>query len=100
MKLSKPMTLLRAGVLSVLATVLLSGCQTMSSQSQTDRALLGAGLGAATGAVVGSAVGGGKGAVTGAAIGGLGGAAVGAATTPKNCVATDPYGRRYYVACP
>ena len=25
---------------------------------------------------------------------------VGAATTPKNCVATDRYGRRYRVVCP
>ncbi|MBA5777745.1 bacteriocin [Stappia sp. F7233] len=78
--------------------LLLAGCQ---SDSQRDRALVGGGLGAATGAVIGAATGHGAGAaVAGAAIGAVAGGVVGAATTPKNCVARDRYGRRYYVACP
>ena len=78
--------------------LLLAACQ---SDSQRDRVLVGGGLGAATGAVIGAATGGGAGAaVAGAAIGAVGGGVIGAATTPKNCVATDRYGRRYYVACP
>ncbi len=80
------------------STVLLAGCQ---SDSQTDRALVGGGLGAATGAIIGAAATGDVGgALVGGVIGGAGGAMIGAATTPKNCIATDRYGRRYYVACP
>ncbi|WP_349357615.1 glycine zipper domain-containing protein [Stappia sp.] len=81
------------------AALLLVACQ---SDSQRDRALVGGGLGAATGAVIGSAIDGGGvgGALVGAAVGGVGGAMVGSATTPKNCIATDRYGRRYRVACP
>jgi uncharacterized protein YcfJ len=78
--------------------LLLAGCQ---SDSQRDRALVGGGLGAATGAVIGAATGGGAGAaVAGAAIGAVGGGVVGAATTPKNCTAYDQYGRPYRVVCP
>lgn len=78
--------------------LLLAGCQ---SDSQRDRALVGGGLGAATGAAIGAAATGDVGgALVGGVIGGAGGAIVGSATTPKNCVATDRYGRRYYVACP
>lgn len=81
------------------SALLLAGCQ---SDSQRDRALVGGGLGAATGAVIGSAIdgGGAGGALAGAAIGAVGGAVVGSATTPKNCVAYDSYGRPYRVACP
>lgn len=80
------------------AALVLAGCQ---SSSQSDRALVGGGLGAATGAAVGAAATGDVGgALVGGAIGGASGAAVGAATAPKNCVATDRYGRRYRVACP
>ncbi len=80
------------------AALLLAGCQ---SSSQSDRALVGGGLGAATGAAIGAATGGGVGAaLAGAAIGGIGGGVVGAATAPKNCIATDPYGRQYRVVCP
>ena len=81
------------------AALLVAACQ---SDSQRDRALVGGGLGAATGAVIGSAIdgGGAGGAIVGAVVGGVGGAAIGSATTPKNCVATDRYGRRYRVACP
>lgn len=86
-------------ILFVAATAaLLAGCQ---SSSQTDRALVGGGLGAATGAVIGAATGGGAGAaLAGAAIGGAGGAVVGAATAPKNCVAYDQNGNPYRVVCP
>jgi uncharacterized protein YcfJ len=80
------------------AAALLAGCQ---SDSQQDRALVGGGLGAATGAIIGAAAGNGVGpALAGAAIGAAGGAIVGAATTPKNCVAYDRYGNPYRVACP
>lgn len=76
----------------------LAGCQ---SDSQRDRALVGGGLGAATGAVIGAAAGNGVGpALAGAAIGAAGGAIIGSATTPKNCVAYDRYGNPYRVACP
>ncbi|KZM48126.1 bacteriocin [Labrenzia sp. OB1] len=86
-------------ILMIAATAaLLAGCQ---SQSQTDRALVGGGLGAATGAIIGAAAGGGVGpALVGAAIGGAGGAIVGGATAPKNCVAYDRNGNPFRVACP
>lgn len=80
------------------AALLLAGCQ---SDSQRDRALVGGGLGAATGAVIGAAATGDVGgALVGGVIGGVGGAMVGSATTPKNCIARDRYGRRYRVVCP
>ncbi|MHC5652748.1 glycine zipper domain-containing protein [Stappia sp.] len=80
------------------AALLLAGCQ---SDSQRDRALVGGGLGAATGAVIGGvATGDVGGALVGGVIGGVGGAMVGSATTPKNCIARDRYGRRYRVVCP
>ncbi|MCC4243139.1 glycine zipper domain-containing protein [Stappia indica] len=80
------------------AALLLAACQ---SDSQRDRALVGGGLGAATGAVIGAAATGDVGgALVGGVIGGVGGAMVGSATTPKNCIARDRYGRRYRVACP
>ncbi|MHC5652747.1 glycine zipper domain-containing protein [Stappia sp.] len=80
------------------AALTLAACQ---SDSQRDRTLVGGGLGAATGAAIGAAATGDVGgALVGGAIGGLGGAAVGSATTPKNCVTRDRYGRRYRVACP
>jgi uncharacterized membrane protein len=86
-------------ILIVSATALLvAACQ---SDSQRDRALVGGGLGAATGAAIGAAATGDVGgALVGGVIGGVGGAMVGSATTPKNCIATDRYGRRYRVACP
>lgn len=80
------------------AAVFLAGCQ---SSSTRDRALVGGGLGAATGAIVGAAAVGGAGpALAGAAIGAAGGALVGAATTPKNCTAYDRNGRPFRVRCP
>ncbi|WP_029058923.1 glycine zipper domain-containing protein [Stappia stellulata] len=85
-------------VLVSATALLLAACQ---SDSQRDRTLVGGGLGAATGAAIGAATGGGVGAaLAGAAIGGVGGGVIGAASTPKNCVATDRYGRRYRVVCP
>ncbi|MBO0343620.1 glycine zipper domain-containing protein [Roseibium limicola] len=80
------------------ATLMLAACQ---SNSQGDRALVGAGLGGATGAAVGAAASGtAGGALAGAAIGAAGGAIVGSATTPKNCVAYDSAGNPYRVSCP
>jgi len=80
------------------AALALAGCNT---NSQTDRTLGGAAIGAGTGALIGAATGGGGRAVaTGALIGGAAGAVIGNATTPKRCWARDDYGRRYRVACP
>jgi uncharacterized protein YcfJ len=81
---------------AVLALVAVAGCNTV----EQDRALIGGGLGAATGAVIGAATGGGAGAaVAGAAIGGVAGAAVGAATAPRGyCHAQDNSGRYLYKA--
>ncbi|MTI45336.1 outer membrane protein with glycine zipper [Roseibium hamelinense] len=82
----------------VASAMLLAACQ---SDSQRDRALVGGGLGAATGAAIGAAATGDVGgALVGAAIGGAGGAIAGSATTPKNCVAYDSNGNPYRVACP
>jgi len=55
------------------------------------RALGGAGIGAAGGALIGGVAGGGRGALTGALLGGAGGAVLGAATTPD-----PPSPRGYY----
>jgi len=81
---------------AVLALVAMAGCNTV----EQDRALVGGGLGAATGAVIGAATGGGVGAaVAGAAIGGVGGAAIGAATAPRGyCHAVNRNGRPRYDA--
>jgi len=88
----------KALIAAAAAALFLAGCQ---SDSQRDRALVGGGLGAATGAVIGAATGGGAGAaVAGAAIGAVGGGVIGAATAPKNCIAYDRYGNPYRVVCP
>lgn len=84
----------------VLAAVFasLAGC---SEYSQSDRALVGGGVGATTGAVIGGASGRGVGgALVGGVIGGATGAIIGGATTPKACWARDAYGRSYRVRCP
>ncbi len=65
-------------VLALAAALSLAGC----GYSRGDRALSGAGLGAAGGAAVGAVTGGSL--LTGALIGGLGGAAVGALTSPHD----------------
>lgn len=67
-------------VVPVIAVLALAGCSNPYDPGQ--RALGGAGLGAAGGALVGGVLGGGQGALAGAVIGGAGGAVAGAATTP------------------
>ncbi len=90
--------MLGKSALVLVAVLMLAGCQT---DSKKDRALAGGGIGAVGGAIAGAAIGGtGGAAVAGAVIGGAGGAILGAATTPKNCVAYDRYGKPYAVACP
>ena len=85
-------------ILVAAAGILLAGCQ---SSGQRDRALVGGGLGAATGAIIGAAAGNGVGpALAGAAIGAAGGAIIGSATAPKDCVAYDRNGNPYRVVCP
>ncbi|ADZ69863.1 glycine zipper domain-containing protein [Polymorphum gilvum] len=81
-----------------IAALVLAGC---SSDSQRDRTLVGGGLGAATGAAIGAAAGSSAGAaLAGAALGAVGGGLIGAMTAPKNCIARDPKGNPYRVACP
>jgi hypothetical protein len=72
----------------------LAAC-TGTGTAQGDRALTGAAVGGAAGAVIGGiATGRGSGALAGAAIGAAGGAIVGAATTPREqCYWSDYYGR-------
>lgn len=67
--------------LVVVAGLGVSGCADPYDPGQ--RALGGAGIGAAGGALIGGALGGGRGAVTGAVLGGAGGALTGAATAPQ-----------------
>jgi uncharacterized protein YcfJ len=80
-------------------TVVLAGC--MNTQSQRDRVLIGAGLGAATGATIGAAAGSTAGvALVGATIGAIGGGMIGAVTAPNTCIARDQNGTPYKVQCP
>jgi len=73
------------------ALLVLAGCTTGSPQG--DRAVVGGGVGAATGALIGGlATGTGGGALIGAGIGGAGGALIGAGTTPQ-CQVYDRRGR-------
>jgi osmotically inducible lipoprotein OsmB len=69
-----------------LHTLMLGGALVLGlaacGQTQGERALSGAGLGAAGGAAVGALTGGS--ALTGAVIGGVGGAAAGALTSPRD----------------
>lgn len=82
---------MRKMLLAGMALLVLAGCTTGSPQG--DRAVVGGGLGAATGALIGGlATGTGGGALAGAAIGGAGGALLGAATTPQ-CQVYDRRGR-------
>lgn len=74
-----------AGIAALLISVAACG------QTTGDRALSGAGLGAAGGAAVGALTGGSL--LTGAAIGALGGGAVGALTTPDQIDAGRPVWR-------
>lgn len=66
----------------------LAGCGNPYDPGQ--RALGGAGIGVAGGALIGGVAGGGRGALAGALLGGAGGAVLGAATTP------NPPPRGYY----
>lgn len=75
-----------------------AGCNT---ESQSQRTLGGAAIGAGTGALVGVATGGGgRGAAIGALAGGAAGALIGRATTPNNCIFQDVNGRRFTGPCP
>ena len=85
-------------VLGALA-VLLGGC--VNTESQRDRMLIGAGLGAATGATIGAVAGSTVNAtVAGAALGAVGGGLIGVVTTPRNCIAHNQNGTPYKVRCP
>ena len=75
----------------------LSAC---STDSQSDRTIGGGALGAGTGAAIGAIAGGGRGAAIGAIAGGVGGALIGRATTPNNCVFRRADGSRFYGPCP
>jgi len=69
-----------SGMTRIAVTCLLLGGLTACGQTTGDRALSGAGLGAAGGAAVGALTG--TGALGGAALGGAAGAATGALTSP------------------
>lgn len=89
----------KAGLIVCLAAGLLCGC--VNSDSQRDRVIVGAGLGAATGMTVGAVAGSSVGAsFAGATIGAIGGGIIGAVTTPTNCVSHDQYGNTIKVRCP
>ena len=82
---------MRKLAIACVALLALAGCTTGSPQG--DRAVVGGGVGAATGALIGGlATGTGGGALIGAAIGGAGGALIGAGTTPQ-CQVYDRRGR-------
>jgi uncharacterized protein YcfJ len=74
-----------------------AGC---NPDSQSQRTVGGAAIGAGGGALIGAAAGGGRGAAIGAVAGGLTGALVGRATTPNNCIYQDGAGRRFTSRCP
>jgi len=81
------------------AALLLAGC--VNTESQRDRMLIGAGLGAATGATIGAVAGSTVNAtLAGAALGAVGGGLIGVVTTPRNCIARDQNGTPYKVRCP
>lgn len=76
-------------------------CGCVSTESQRDRMLIGAGLGAATGATIGAVAGSSVGSsLAGAAIGAIGGGLIGAITTPTKCIAYDVNGTPFKVQCP
>ena len=77
--------------------VTLAAC---STDSQSDRTIGGAALGAGSGAAIGAIAGGGRGAAIGAIAGGVGGALIGRATTPNNCVFRRADGSQFQAACP
>jgi uncharacterized protein YcfJ len=82
------------GVAMLLA---LTACNT---NSQAQRTVGGAAIGAGTGALIGAAANGGRGAAVGALAGGAAGALIGRATTPNNCIYRDRNGRTFTARCP
>jgi uncharacterized protein YcfJ len=80
-----------------LIAVVLAGCNT---DSQSQRTLGGAAIGAGGGAIIGGIAGGGRGAAIGALAGGVSGALIGRATTPNNCIYRDSRGRQFEARCP
>ena len=82
------------GVAMLLA---LTACNT---DSQSQRTVGGAAIGAGTGALIGAAANGGRGAAVGALAGGAAGALIGRATTPNNCIYRDRNGRKFTARCP
>ncbi|MCP8938224.1 YMGG-like glycine zipper-containing protein [Alsobacter sp. SYSU M60028] len=84
-------------IVVAVALTALAGCNT---ESQSQRTVGGAAIGAGTGALIGAAAGGGRGAAVGAIAGGAAGALIGRATTPNNCVFQDRNGRRFTGPCP
>ncbi|TYC48670.1 hypothetical protein FMN50_26820 [Rhodobacterales bacterium] len=90
---------MKAVLAAAAAAMLLTGCA--NTESQRDRMLIGAGLGAATGATLGAVAGSTVNAtLAGAALGAIGGGLVGVVTTPRNCIAHDLEGTPYKVRCP
>ncbi len=82
-----------------LAFVVVSGLGLSACTDPYDpgqRALGGAGIGAAGGALIGGALGGGRGALAGAVLGGGAGAVTGAATTPNRPYYNQGYGQPVY----
>jgi uncharacterized protein YcfJ len=85
------------GLIGVAMLLVLAGCNT---DSQAQRTVGGAAIGAGTGALIGAAANGGRGAAVGAIAGGAAGALIGRATTPNNCIFEDRNGRRFTGPCP
>jgi len=83
-------------IMPVLALAL-AGCNT---DSQSQRTVGGAALGAATGAAIGGIAGGWQGAGIGALAGGAAGALIGHASTPNNCIFQNANGQRFIGPCP
>lgn len=89
--------MIRKLAVASLFALAVAGC---NPESQSQRTLGGAAIGAGGGALIGAAAGGGRGAAIGAVAGGVGGALIGRATTPNNCVFQDVNGRRFTGPCP
>lgn len=90
---------MRPVIAATLLAAVLAGCA--NTESQRDRMLIGAGLGAATGATIGAVAGSTVNAtLAGAALGAVGGGLIGVVTTPRNCIAHDQDGTPYKVRCP
>ena len=79
---------------------LAAGVCACNTDSQSQRTLGGAAIGAGGGALIGAAANGGRGAAVGAIAGAAAGALIGRATTPHNCIYKDVNGRRFTGPCP